>query len=250
MMKSLPKLIFVCGLFSLTNHVVTKAQTQSSACPPAEKSIHLLWVGSLTGCPFSAVIDIGRTQTLADGSHIQTKTKDLVYRDSLGRIRYEMYGPAVIDKSSPEAPTIVRIYDPVAGFEYVLQPQSAIAYRNSLNEPTTSQRAGAKPQLSFAQASASPPRPKMTVEKLEPQHMEGLLVTGRRTTRTIPAGAEGNDQALTIVSESWISSDMGITLLEKTSDPRSGDSERRMTNLEQSEPDAALFQVPAEYTIK
>jgi hypothetical protein len=75
-------------------------------------------------------------------------------------------------------------------------------------------------------------------------------VTGRRTTRTIPAGAEGNDQALTIVSESWISSDMGITLLEKTSDPRSGDSERRMTNLEQSEPDAALFQVPAEYTIK
>jgi len=80
--------------------------------------------------------------------------------------------------------------------------------------------------------------------------MEGLLVIGRRTTMTIPAGAEGNDRALTIVSESWISSDMGITLLEKTSDPRSGDSERQMTNLEQAEPDVALFQVPADYTIQ
>ena len=56
--------------------------------------------------------------------------------------------------------------------------------------------------------------------------------------------------ALTIVSEIWISSDMGITLLEKHSDPRSGDVEQRMTNLERAEPDVALFHVPADYAIK
>jgi hypothetical protein len=43
---------------------------------------------------------------------------------------------------------------------------------------------------------------------------------------------------------------MGVTLLEKRSDPRAGDRETRLTNLERSEPDATLFQVPAEYTIK
>ena len=65
-----------------------------------------------------------------------------------------------------------------------------------------------------------------------------------------PAGAEGNDRPLTEVRETWRSADMGITLLEKTSDPQKGDSERRMTNLEQTEPDPALFQVPADYTIE
>ena len=80
--------------------------------------------------------------------------------------------------------------------------------------------------------------------------MEGLLVTGRRITQTIPVGAEGNDRVLMVVREIWESYDLGITLLRKSFDPRSGDSIKRMTNLKQTEPDAALFQVPTNYTVK
>ena len=79
--------------------------------------------------------------------------------------------------------------------------------------------------------------------------MEGLLVAGRRETVTIPVGAEGNDRAFVVVWEAWTSSDMGITLLQKNSDPRTGETERRMTNLNRAEPDPALFQVPADYKI-
>lgn len=43
---------------------------------------------------------------------------------------------------------------------------------------------------------------------------------------------------------------MGIRLLVKTSDPRTGDVERRMTNLNRTEPDPSLFHVPTDYTIK
>jgi hypothetical protein len=68
-------------------------------------------------------------------------------------------------------------------------------------------------------------------------------------TQTIPVGAEGNDRALTVVVETWESRDMGIILLQKNSDPRSGNSIKRMTNLKRTEPDAALFQVPTDYTI-
>jgi hypothetical protein len=92
--------------------------------------------------------------------------------------------------------------------------------------------------------------PKTVVEQLGTQWIEGLLAKGMRTTTTIPAGMEGNDRVLTVVSEIWVATDMGVTLLEKRSDPRSGDRETRLTNLEQSEPDAALFQVPSEYTIQ
>ena len=232
MMKVLLKMMFVCGLVSLADHAAL-AQTQPPACPLVGGTFGLLQVSPRTGCPLSAVIEITNTQTLADGTHVQTKSKMLVYRDSLGRVRFDNYAP------EQQAPSFIQLFDPVEGVRYFIQPQFDVASRSKWTGPPPSWSVG----------STSPSVPKPTVERLESQQMEGLLAIGRRTTRTIPAGAEGNDRALTIVSEIWISSDMGITLLEKKSDPRSGDVEKRMTNLERAEPDAALFQVPADYTI-
>jgi hypothetical protein len=231
-LKSLLKMTLVCGLLSAADRTAM-AQTRPSACPQVE-GFGLLQVSPRIGCPLSAVIEITHTQTLADGTHVQTKSKTLVYRDSLGRVRFDNYAPA------QEAPSYIQIYDPVEGLRYFIQPQFAIASRSKWTGPPPSRSVG----------SASPPASQSADEKLESQQMEGLLATGRRTTRTILAGAEGNDRALTIVSEIWISSDMGITLMEKHSDPRSGDVEERMTNLERTEPDVALFHVPADYTIK
>jgi hypothetical protein len=231
-MKVLLKVMFVCGLISLADHAVL-AQTQPPACPPVGGTFGLLQVSPRTGCPFSAVIEITRSQTLADGTHVQVKNKTLVYRDSLGRVRFDNYAPA------QEAPGFVQIFDPVEGVQYFIRPQFATASRSKWTGPPPSLRVGSTP----------PPALKPIVERLESQQMEGLLATGTRITRTISADAEGNDRALTIVSEIWSSSDMGITLLEKNSDPRSGDVEKRMTDLERTEPDVALFHVPPDYTI-
>lgn len=232
-MNPLARAMVVSGLLMLA-HGTAMAQTRPPACPPVDGPFGLLQVSPRTGCPLSADIEITRTQTLADGTHVQTKSKILVYRDSLGRVRFDNYGPA------QQAPSFIQLFDPVEQVQYFIQPQFATASRSKWTGPPPYRGVG----------STSPPAPKPTVERLEPQQMEGLLATGSRITRTIPAGAEGNDRALTIVHETWFSSDMGITLLEKGSDPRSGDVEKRMTNLERAEPDAALFQVPADYTIK
>jgi hypothetical protein len=232
-MNPLVKSMLAWGLLSLAPGAAM-AQTQPSACPPVEGPFDLLQVSPRTGCPLSAVIEITHTQTLADGTHVQTKSKMLVYRDSLGRVRFDNYAP------EQQAPRFIQLFDPVEGVRYFIQPQFAVASRGKWTGPPPSWSVG----------STSPSAPKPIVERLESQQMEGLLATGWRTTRTVPAGAEGNDRALTIVSEIWISSNMGITLLEKNSDPRSGDVEKQMTNLERAEPDAALFQVPADYTIQ
>ena len=177
MLKSLLKLTLVCGLLSLADYTAI-AQTQPSACPPVEGPFDLLQVSPRTGCPLSAVIEITHTQTLADGTHVQTKSKTLVYRDSLGRVRFDNYAPA------QEAPSYIQIYDPVEGLRYFIQPQFAIASRSKWTGPPPSRSVG----------STSPPAPKPADERLESQQMEGLLATGRRTTRTIPAVAEGNDR--------------------------------------------------------
>jgi len=249
--KALLKVVLVCGVLGPLGYT-DSAQTPTARCAPGGRSIVPSQMSSVSGCPVSAHIEVERNQTLADGTHIQTNTKAHSYRDSLGRIRYESYAPVYIAKDVPEAPNMVVIYDPVAGFGYTLMEQTAIAYRSKLPEKTTPSGVAEQPQR--AASSASPPAqdagPKTVVEHLGTQRMEGLPATGTRTTKTIPAGMEGNDRDLTVVWQVWIAKDMGVTLLEKRSDPRSGDRETRLMNLERSEPDATLFQVPAEYTIK
>jgi hypothetical protein len=77
----------------------------------------------------------------------------------------------------------------------------------------------------------------------------GVPATGSRTTLVFPVGSVGNDQPITVIREYWESKDLRIMLLTKVDDPRSGESTVRVTQLDRTEPDATLFQVPADFTI-
>jgi hypothetical protein len=79
--------------------------------------------------------------------------------------------------------------------------------------------------------------------------MEGVQVDGTRMTITTPAGLEGNDRPLTRFCKHWLSPELKVTILSKCSDPRTGQTTMSMRNLDRSEPDAALFEVPPYYTI-
>jgi hypothetical protein len=92
--------------------------------------------------------------------------------------------------------------------------------------------------------------PTPTKEELGIQSFDGVPAKGTRTKTVIPAGAIGNEQAITIVSEEWYSTDLQVLLMTKHSDPRSGDTTYRLTNLVRSEPDPSLFELPAGHTIK
>jgi hypothetical protein len=52
-----------------------------------------------------------------------------------------------------------------------------------------------------------------------------------------------------VIMETWRSSELQTTLLLKISDPRTGETTTRLTNISRSEPDPSLFQVPAGYEI-
>jgi hypothetical protein len=79
--------------------------------------------------------------------------------------------------------------------------------------------------------------------------IEGLEAKGDRITRTIPAGAEGNDQPIQITVETWIAAQAHIVLLRISNDPRRGETVTRLTNLVLEEPPAELFQVPPDYKV-
>jgi len=89
----------------------------------------------------------------------------------------------------------------------------------------------------------------VSIENLGSQTMQGVTVTGTRTTRTIPAGQIGNDAAIKIVTEVWTSPDLQTVVYSKRSDPRMGEQTFQLTNITRAEPDPSLFTVPADFTV-
>jgi hypothetical protein len=230
---------------------------------------------AVKGAPFSAQIVIESTRTLANGVHISHKMTGALYRDSEGRTRREQ--PREGD------PEVVMIDDPVGAVSYRLN----LLQRTSTRIPTIERKVQAdadmKKQLEAAARKAkteeaaqkgvseSGGTPESTVvttegyekkvfaftkselpqrtESLGKQMIEGVQADGTRSTITIPAGKEGNDQPFDIVSESWYSADMQMTVMSKHSDPRTGDNVYRLTNINRSEPDSSLFAPPPDFSV-
>jgi hypothetical protein len=86
-------------------------------------------------------------------------------------------------------------------------------------------------------------------EPLGTQAIEGVMAEGTRVTFTIPAGKIGNERPIVTVNERWYSQELQTVVLTKNSDPRMGETTYRLTNINRSEPDPSLFQVPADYTV-
>jgi hypothetical protein len=214
--------------------------------------------GTITGHPYSAKEETETIQTLADGTHITSGGQQVVYyRDSMGRTRTERSMPLPPGfAGDSKAPLFVEIVDPVAGYRYSFNSTSQKIQRMPFGPPPRVVNGkvaanGAVTVNSPWVASKAPvpvserPRPETKNEELGAQQMEGVLVTGTRTTTVYPVGFFGNDRPLTTVRESWMSRDLGIAVLTKNSDPRSGETTTKTTNISLSVPDPSLFQPPA-----
>jgi hypothetical protein len=86
-------------------------------------------------------------------------------------------------------------------------------------------------------------------ESLGQKVIEGVTADGKRVTTVLAAGAIGNQNPITVQTEQWFSPDLEILLMTRHSDPRSGDTSYSVTNIIRAEPQGALFDVPADYTI-
>ena len=53
-----------------------------------------------------------------------------------------------------------------------------------------------------------------------------------------------------IVAEQWFSSDLGVLVMTKHSDPRIGDTIYRLQSIVRAEPDRSFFTLPPDYTLK
>lgn len=198
----------------------------------------------VTGAPMTAVVETTHDTTLSDGNTIHNQNQDTIYRDSQGRVRREVQFELVTPSTGATTHTMVIITDPVAGKRYMLNPQNKTAHEMPLRPP--------KPPAGAADAGA-PPRPdegNVATESLGTKTILGLQATGTKVTRTIPAGQIGNAQAITVVTERWVSTDLQIPLSMTHKDPMMGTVTSTVTSVTRAEPDASLFQVPSDYKVE
>jgi hypothetical protein len=240
-----------------------------------------------TGRPYSAEATTEFTQMLGDGNKIARKTTVRIFRDSDGRTRREelaadgtarsisIYDPVahatyVLDPATRTArKSAVRVVYPAtrAG---VIEQKMKVDEKAS-TEIAVAGSAGTRVML-VAPADLPPhavteesrkrvtevtvrggaaiKRPEdVTEESLGQKLVEGVMADGKRVTTVLPAGTVGNQQPIRIVSEQWFSPDLEILVTTRHADPRSGDTSYTLTNIVRAEPQAGLFDVPADYSV-
>ncbi len=89
----------------------------------------------------------------------------------------------------------------------------------------------------------------VVTESLGQQLIEGVTAEGTRSTLTIPAGEIGNELDIKVVSERWYSPELRLVVMSKHSDPRTGETIYRLTNINRAEPAKDLFELPAGYNV-
>lgn len=213
---------------------------------------------TVTGEPFTATINVQRTQTLADGNVIKRTTTGSIARDSQGRVRREMTLAAIgaFATASQGAPHVIFINDVVAGTQYILEPDRKVAHelrlmRGGMGIRGRARRALAQsPEGGQVSVPDGPAAGDVTTTSLGTQTVNGVQAQGTRYTRTIPAGAIGNEKPIVITTERWYSPELQLYVLAKTADPMRGSSVRQLTSIRMGEPAASLFQVPPDYALK
>jgi hypothetical protein len=91
---------------------------------------------------------------------------------------------------------------------------------------------------------------KATTRELGSREIEGVKAEGKLRSYEIPAGEVGNRNPIVVSDETWYAPELQVTVYSKHSDPRLGDTIFRLQGLKRDEPAAALFTVPADYTVK
>jgi hypothetical protein len=223
---------------------------------------------TVTGAPYSAVEVTTEQQTLAGGNAIQRQNQITIHRDSSGRVRTETEMARPDGAGGTTTVKRIMIHDPVAGVVNELDPQAKTATSMSTrpgpgNHPgmragnpdnTAPRVAGGRNPNGFGPRNSNganrPVDPNVQTEELGTQTINGVLATGTRTTRTIPVGAIGNTQPIQTIHERWVSADLQVPVMVKTTDPRFGTRTTQLTNINRVEPDASLFQVPSDYTVQ
>lgn len=211
--------------------------------------------GAVANAPFSA--DLISTNEKSNGqSGSSYELHGNVARNSQG----ESYFAMELTRPQPDAtrPMRVTITDPTALTVTTLDPQVKAAFvshigGNALNKapiltpgsntPTPDGRPAGTTDVTASAANNT------QTQSLGTKEISGLQVVGVRTIHTNPPNGP-NDKPFVSTVDTWSSPELKVIVMTETYTSSGNHHVTRLENIVRSEPSAALFQVPAGYTVR
>lgn len=157
-----------------------------------------------------------------------------VSRDSSGRIRIDMDMPFGADG----AMKMTELFDHVQHTVAVWSNESKVAMVHKIAAPGDEQKLGQEKTPAPPPGSDPPGTPEM---------LDGMKVFKTHQTMTVPAGAMGNTQESKMDVDVWYAPGIAMPVKMVAVNSPIGDFTFELADIKQSEPDAALFKVPADY---
>jgi len=205
--------------------------------------------------PYSLTVKSSFEQRLADGSFVRSYSRVKLARDGEGRTMTQWpQGCYRAEDGQLKLKYNVNVYDPTTkssliwsvspGAEKVANGARTTDF--TPRRPTEVEMAERRKEMQLMQ----PTRSEFKTEDLGTKTIAGIEAHGTRTTRTIPAGEEGNEVPLVTVRETWTSKERGLTMLGINDDPRIGRRTYEVEELTEGEPDASLFTPPEGYRVE
>jgi hypothetical protein len=248
-----PYLQFYFGFVSACLLLLVSAKPAQAQC--GVNTIGFGDVGVIAGNAFHAEIVI-----TTSGSHdlrrtIAQRQPRLVARDSQGRVRSETVAGEYKRDTGAEAGTnseehLIRICDTTA--QTLTQIDTLNATAKIIHSRPSAPISSTIPRRSFCSTRLPSSRvAHAQVEDLGDQNIEGVAAHGVRM-RTLPQdpGATGGLTPRESLTDRWCSDDLAAIVLTVFEDTKTGvKTSIAMRNIERTEPDPTLFQIPPDYAV-
>jgi len=198
----------------------------------------------VTGKPILATITITHTETLP-GNMISNASTGTFARGADGStyrdVKFTSIGPWAASGTPREFAYIRNL---AQATEYFVSVTKRTYRESAIGERAPRAKNGGK---GSADSSTETVTDNPNGSYTDPVTKTVYPVDDRKVTRTIPAGAVGNQSPIVITSERWYSSALDVLLQDTHSDPRFGTTTYQLSNIGQS-PAASLFMPDPSFT--
>jgi hypothetical protein len=188
----------------------------------------------IANAPFMAFIDVEQIRTKEDGSPISVKTREMIARDSRGRvfrdIRPQAFNYLIVFAES---------YDPKSEVYTFMNGLRHVYWVGKLDHQPEGLSAGF---FYASEVDKSHPAGDFAGDDLGTQVLEGVPVRGVRKVEKIQ---EDTGRSAVVTKEYWYSDELHINLVAKYNDPAAVFQTMTVVRLVRGEADAGLFEGPS-----
>ena len=195
---------------------------------------------TVLNAPYSAERHFISVMRSADGTTHRTESHGSEARDSKGRT-YSADERLWVYLGKEKSEMLYRIQDPVSGTD--------TKWDSSSKEVKVIHWHPSAQDADVSKAIEAWTIPYSTTEKLGVQKFGGFVAEGTRSSYTVPAGQDHNDQPIVVVHESWYCPELKIVILETNDDPRDGTTRKELVNIVRGEPDVTKYRPPSDYVV-